>query len=173
MSMQNETTKETAQEQGPNISADFLTGSTEIGLDRIRTRLLDLTNRNKLLNYRHSNVSSLRVVDVPMDAVFARLLDNEKIAFLPVPEPEFEGPERPTMSGLQRLRQVQIPDGHRFGLHNMRHSLSNWLVNKAKVEPKTVQIILRHSRIQSTLDIYTHCDRDETRAAQGAFLKEL
>ena len=36
---------------------------------------------------------------------------------------------------------VQIPDGYRFGLHNMRHSLSHWLVNKAKVEPKTVQTI--------------------------------
>ena len=68
---------------------------------------------------------------------------------------------------------VQIPDGHRFGLHNMRHSLSHWLVNKAKVEPKTVQTILRHSRIQTTLDIYTQGDGDETRAAQGAFLKEL
>jgi integrase len=34
---------------------------------------------------------------------------------------------------------VQIQDGQRFGLHNLRHSLSNWLVNKAKVEPKTVQ----------------------------------
>jgi integrase len=34
---------------------------------------------------------------------------------------------------------VKIEDGQRFGLHNLRHSLSNWLVNKAKVEPKTVQ----------------------------------
>ena len=68
---------------------------------------------------------------------------------------------------------VQVPDGFRFGLHNMRHSLSHWLVNKAKVEPKTVQSILRHSRIQTTLDIYTQGDGDETRAAQGAFLKEL
>ena len=34
---------------------------------------------------------------------------------------------------------VQIEDGQRFGLHNLRHSLSNWLVNKAKIEPKTVQ----------------------------------
>ncbi len=92
--MQNEPIKKSAQEHAPNISADFLTGSTEIGLDRIRTRLLDLTNRNKLLNFRHSNVSSLRVVDVPMDTIFARLRDNEKLAFLPVPEPEFEGPER-------------------------------------------------------------------------------
>lgn len=28
----------------PAISADFLTGSTETGLERLRTRLLDLTN---------------------------------------------------------------------------------------------------------------------------------
>jgi integrase len=64
-------------------------------------------------------------------------------------------------------------DGQKFGLHNLRHPLSNWLVKKAKVEPKTVQSILRHSRIQTTLDIYTQGDGDETRAAQGAFLKEL
>jgi hypothetical protein len=68
---------------------------------------------------------------------------------------------------------VSIEDGQRFGLHNLRHSLSNWLVNKAKVEPKTVQGILRHSRIQTTLDFYTQEDCDETRAAQGEFLSAL
>jgi integrase len=55
----------------------------------------------------------------------------------------------------------------------LRHSLSHWLVNKAKVEPKTVQTILRHSRIQTTLGIYTPGDGYETQAAQGAFLREL
>ncbi len=54
---------------------------------------------------------------------------------------------------------VRIEDGQRFGLHNLRHSLSNWLVNKAKVEPKTVQGILRHAKIQTTLDLYTQQDR--------------
>jgi integrase len=68
---------------------------------------------------------------------------------------------------------VQIADGQRFGLHNLRHSLSNWLVNKAKVEPKTVQGILRHSKIQTTLDLYTQEDSDETRAAQGEFLNAV
>lgn len=68
---------------------------------------------------------------------------------------------------------VQIADGQRFGLHNLRHSLSNWLVNKAKVEPKTVQGILRHSKIQTTLDLYTQEDSDETRAAQGEFLSAV
>jgi integrase len=62
---------------------------------------------------------------------------------------------------------VDIEDGQRFGLHNLRHSLSNWLVNKAEVEPKTVQGILRHAKIQTTLDLYTQDDGDETRAAQG------
>jgi len=77
----------------PSISGDFLTGSTEIGLDRIRTRLLDLTNRNKLLIFRHSPSSSLRVVDVPIDSVFRQLRDTEKLQFLPVPEPDTEGGE--------------------------------------------------------------------------------
>jgi very-short-patch-repair endonuclease len=85
--MQTGANGEAATQSAPMISADFLTGSTEIGLDRIRTRLLDLTNRNKLLNFRHSNVSSLRVVDVPLDSVFVRLLGEEKLPFLPVPEP--------------------------------------------------------------------------------------
>lgn len=68
---------------------------------------------------------------------------------------------------------VQIPDGYRFGLHNLRHSLSSWLVNKAKVDPKTVQGMLRHSRIGPTLDLYTQQDPDNGRAAQGQFLEAL
>jgi integrase len=68
---------------------------------------------------------------------------------------------------------VAIADGQRFGLHNLRHSVSNWLVNKGKVEPKTVQGLLRHSKIQTTLDLYTQEDSDETRAAQGSFLSAM
>jgi integrase len=65
---------------------------------------------------------------------------------------------------------VVIPDGHRWGLHNLRHSLSNWLVNKAKENPKTVQGILGHSRIQTTLDLYADEDLDEMISAQEKFL---
>jgi integrase len=65
---------------------------------------------------------------------------------------------------------VTIPNGHRWGLHNLRHSLSNWLLNKAKENPKTVQGILGHSRIQTTLDLYRDEDLDEMIAAQDKFL---
>jgi hypothetical protein len=87
--------QETANPTAAGISADFLTGSTEVGLDRIRTRLLDLTNRNKLLNFRHSPASSLRVVDVSIDAVFRQLRDTERLAFLAVPEPEIADGDPP------------------------------------------------------------------------------
>jgi integrase len=64
---------------------------------------------------------------------------------------------------------VTLAKGQRFGLHNLRHSLSTWLV-KGKVDPKTVQDMLRHSDIRTTINLYTQDDRDEKQAAQGAFL---
>jgi integrase len=65
---------------------------------------------------------------------------------------------------------VQLQPSQRFGLHNLRHSLSNWLVNKGKIQAKTVQGLLRHANIKTTLDLYTQEDNEETREAQGAFL---
>jgi very-short-patch-repair endonuclease len=62
--------------------------STKEGLERIRTRLLDLTNRNRLLNFRHTNASSLRVVNADLNETFRRLLDGAKLAFFPLPEPD-------------------------------------------------------------------------------------
>jgi integrase len=77
--------------------------------------------------------------------------------------PFFEGARRCSFSASVFLADhfrpaakkagAPIEDGQRFGLHNLRHSLNNWMVNKAKVEPKTVQGILRHAKIQTTLDL--------------------
>lgn len=64
-----------------------------------------------------------------------------------------------TKACLYKIKLHRRPENHAY--------------NKAKVAPKTVQGILRHSRIQTTLDLYTRQDGDETRAAQGAFLKAL
>jgi integrase len=68
---------------------------------------------------------------------------------------------------------VDVPKGNRFGLHNLRHSLSNWLTNKAKVDPKTVQGMLRHARIETTMNLYTQDDQDNKVAAQGRYLDAL
>jgi Protein of unknown function (DUF4011) len=51
------------------------------GLENIRRRLLDLTNRNKLINFRHAR-SSLRIADVDLDSVYQSLLDEKKFPFV-------------------------------------------------------------------------------------------
>lgn len=62
------------------ISAEFLSGGTAAGLEKIRARLLDLTNRNRLLNFRHTR-GSIRVVDADPNALFLRLMNGEEIPF--------------------------------------------------------------------------------------------
>jgi integrase len=62
----------------------------------------------------------------------------------------------------------------RFGAHNLRHSLATFLV-ALKCDPKTVQGLLRHSNVTTTLELYSHGrnqDRSDAQAAMlDAFLK--
>ncbi|MEQ1910890.1 MAG: DUF4011 domain-containing protein, partial [Vicinamibacterales bacterium] len=63
-------------------------GSPAAAIDRLRTRLLDLTSQNRLLNFRHSDETSLRVVDVGLDAAFTQLSSRTVMEFEPVSRPE-------------------------------------------------------------------------------------
>ena len=55
------------------------------GLERLRKRLLDLTPRNRLLNFKHTKKSSLRVVNEIPDFLFQSLLENTEFSFKPLP----------------------------------------------------------------------------------------
>src|SRR3989442_259785 len=60
----------------------------------------------------------------------------------------------------------------RFGFHNFRHSLATALV-KLKVDPKTVQGVLRHEDFGTTMELYAQSDMESMRDAQGKFLEQL
>lgn len=77
----------------PAISNDFFQGDIRRGLEQMRLRLLDLTSRNRLLNFRHTKKSSLRVVDELPDQLFGLLLDGKTVRFKAVPRPR--GVRRP------------------------------------------------------------------------------
>jgi integrase len=59
----------------------------------------------------------------------------------------------------------------RFGFHNLRHSLASILV-RSKTDPKTVQALLRHSNVRTTLQLYAH-SVSEDRMAQGEMLQAI
>lgn len=56
-------------------------------LQALRSRLLDLTTRNRLLHYLHSRDGNLRIVGAAPDALHRRLLDGQEVRFQAVPDP--------------------------------------------------------------------------------------
>lgn len=64
-------------------------------IERLRTRLLDLSGRNRLLNYRHPKRRCVQIVDNPnINLVFDRLYsDGKAVPFKYVPEPAPESYE--------------------------------------------------------------------------------
>jgi len=56
-------------------------------LEAVRKRLLDLTGRNALLNYKHPKGSCIRLIDELPNQIYQHLLDGKKFTFIPVPEP--------------------------------------------------------------------------------------
>jgi hypothetical protein len=93
------------------LSPEFLAGGTEAGLEKMRTRLLDLTNRNRLLNFRHSAARSLRVVGADLDETFRRLMDGGKLVFLPVPEPDITHELMPDATQAREEAQAKVSPG--------------------------------------------------------------
>ncbi|MDZ4064749.1 MAG: DUF4011 domain-containing protein, partial [Coriobacteriia bacterium] len=71
----------------PNAPVHSADPSFVTALDNVRTRLLDLTLANRLIHFRHTKRSSLRVVDELPDVLFSRLREGDELLFLPVPEP--------------------------------------------------------------------------------------
>jgi very-short-patch-repair endonuclease/preprotein translocase subunit Sec61beta len=70
-----------------NISEDFFQGDIRKGLEKMRLRLLDLTARNRLLNFRHTKKGALRVIDELPDQLFSSLLDGKELRFQAVSRP--------------------------------------------------------------------------------------
>ncbi len=56
-------------------------------LESVRKKLLDLTGRNSLLNYRHPKSSCIRLIDELPDQIYEVLESDRKFTFIPVPEP--------------------------------------------------------------------------------------
>lgn len=56
-------------------------------LENLRMRLLDLTARNRLINFRHTKGASLRIIDELPDQLVETLLAETEMRFQAVPEP--------------------------------------------------------------------------------------
>jgi integrase len=67
---------------------------------------------------------------------------------------------------------VKLKKGQRFGFHNFRHGLASWLVDQG-TDVKTVQGLLRHANISTTLGLYAHRVNSSMLAAQDSMMRAL
>jgi integrase len=49
---------------------------------------------------------------------------------------------------------IRLVPGQRFGFHNFRHSLATFLVSRG-TNTKTVQELMRHTKVTTTLQLYS------------------
>ena len=56
-------------------------------LESVRKKLLDLTGRNQLLNYKHPKASCVRIIDELPDQIYAEHQSGKTFTFIPIPEP--------------------------------------------------------------------------------------
>jgi integrase len=63
-------------------------------------------------------------------------------------------------------------DPCRFSFQNLRRSRASFLVH-SRTDPKTVQALLRHSDLRTTLQLYAHSISGERMTAQGEVLQAI
>jgi integrase len=88
-----------------------------------------------------------------------------------------KGPRVPNMLVEDHLRPaakqvIEIPPGHRFGFHNLRHALSSFLVETG-TDPKTIQDMLRWADAGMLMRTYAHSRMDKRREAQDKMVAAM
>lgn len=76
------------------------------------------------------------------------------------------------MKWLEAIYNKAPKDLKHITVHGFRHTFATLLISETNVKPKTVQMLLGHSNIQMTLDIYTHINNKNKKEAVNV-LNEL
>ena len=99
------------------------------------------------------------------DFIFAS--DRLKGKFPRVPNMLVEDHLRPAAA-----RVIDIPEGHRFGFHNLRHALTSFLV-EIGTDAKTIQDMLRWADPSILLKVYAHSRMDKRLEAQAKMIEAM
>lgn len=88
-----------------------------------------------------------------------------------------KAPRVPNMLVEDHLRPaakqvIEIPEGHRFGFHNLRHALASFLV-EIGTDPKTIQDTLRWADPSILLKVYAHSRMDKRMEAQAKMIEAM
>lgn len=86
--------------------------AAELALKQLRQRLLDLSSRNRLLNFKHNTRSGggIRIVDASISELFESLIGEKPIELIAMPEPPDELDDEKTERFLAALEEAMLTD---------------------------------------------------------------
>lgn len=78
------------------------------GIDELRSKLIDTTRRNKLINYkRPSKSTNLKIIDESVEFIFNFLINDEnKFKFKSVSEPKLDSNQKENKEKIEVLRKI-------------------------------------------------------------------
>jgi very-short-patch-repair endonuclease len=82
-------------------------------IEQDRAKLLDLTSRNPLISFRHSDRSRshIRIIGEIPERLFNRLISGRELAFKPLPDPELIPPMEEASIFVNLLKKAKLEDG--------------------------------------------------------------
>src|SRR5262245_33329777 len=85
---------------------------TKKSIEELRKRLLDLSNRNRLLNFRFSDRSRthVRVIDELPGVLYGKLIDGKRLTFAALPESRDEPQDEKSDEFLAALQAARVSD---------------------------------------------------------------
>ncbi|OUS12306.1 hypothetical protein A9Q89_06485 [Gammaproteobacteria bacterium 53_120_T64] len=130
-------------------------------LESVRKKLLDLSGRNALLNYKHPKASCVRIVDELPDQIYDVLDSGKVFTFIPVPEPT----EKELMAAGYMLREPvgssrlvkNYPTAEEWAKHlgfDVRHDLPDVDISKSEKKrhhDTNLQTLLYGPQLESRL----------------------
>ena len=101
-------------------------------IEQDRAKLLDLTSRNPLISFRHSDRSRshIRIIGEIPERLFNRLISGRELAFKPLPDPELIPPMEEASIYVEPLRRkpswkMELTKRNSVSLDRMLRSVRN------------------------------------------------
>ena len=103
-----------ADEPTTPSSAPAAGSSVRERVENCRDKLLDITKRNRLISFKHSEKSNreIRIVNVQPKALYGTLLEERKLAFRALPDEELSPPEERTPEFLMKFEQAELSEDY-------------------------------------------------------------
>ena len=135
-------------------------------IQQYRTKLLDITNRNPLINFRHSerSRSHIRIVDAIPERLYAKLINGDQLSFEALPDPELVPNDEKTPVFNDLLRQARSED------QTYNNAIAELGPNPSHLQRQKVERVIRN-RIRKKLGLSNFQPSwDSTKRARELYL---